>query len=403
MKSSSSNGIFSWFTTLFKVWRREYRMVFSDVGVMLFFFFLTLMYPVIYTVIYNPETVTDIPIVVVDQSRTPHSREFARMIDATRAAEIYDYAPTLTDARRIQNEHKAYGILVIPSDFDKKLGRGEQATATFYAEMSLLLRYRAFVATLTDVTLAMGAKIQQEDIASLGLPGQSVSGSPIKSEAVMLGDPTQGFASFIIPGILVLILQQSMLLGVTMLAAGSSERRRRNGGLDPLAVPAGPVTTILGKTFCYLSLYLPICIYVLDFVPLIFHLPHMGHLSDYMLFIVPMLVATSFLGIALSSIVTERESSLLVIVFTSVVFLFLSGLTWPRYAMNSFWSLLSDCIPATWGVEGFVRINSNGSTLAQEGHCYMMLWILAAVYFICAYLVTRYLYPSRLRPAAARA
>lgn len=402
MKSSSSNGISSWFTTLFKVWRREYSMVFSDIGVMLFFFFLTLMYPVIYTLIYNPETVTDIPIVVVDQSRSEHSRELTRMIDATSSIEVYDYVPTLDEARRIQNEHKAYGILVIPSDFGKKIGRGEQATATFYAEMSLLLRYRAFVSSLTDVQLAMGAKITQEDIATIGLPGQSVSGTPISSEAVMLGDPTQGFASFIIPGIVVLILQQSMLLGVTMLAGGSSERRRRNGGIDPKAVPAGPMATIFGKTLCYVSLYLPICIYVLDIVPTIFHLPHMGQLSDYMLFILPLLFATSFLGLAISVFVTERESSMLVIVFTSVVFLFLSGLTWPRYAMNGFWTLVGDCIPATWGIEGFIRINSNGSTLAQETHPYTMLWLLAAIYLLCAYLACRYLYPSRRRALLPR-
>ena len=57
----------------------------------------------------------------------------------------------------------------------------------------------------------------------------------INSDARMLGDPTQGFASFVIPGILVLILQQSMVLGVVMLGATSAERRRRNGGTRPAA------------------------------------------------------------------------------------------------------------------------------------------------------------------------
>lgn len=391
----STNGILTWFTTFFRVWRREFRMVFTDVGVMLFFFFLTLMYPVIYTLIYNPETVRDIPIVVVDKSRTSSSRELARMIDATEQIKVYDYAPSLNDARKIQNEHDAFGILEIPEDYDKRLGRGDQAVTTFYSDMGLLLRYRAFVSALTEVQLALGTSIMQEDIARIGLPAQSVSGAPVKSEAVMLGDPTQGFASFIIPGILVLIIQQSLILGVTMLAAGSSERRRRNGGIDPLAIPAGPATTVLGKMLCYLCIYIPVCIYVLHIVPTMFSLPHIGHLSDYLLFMIPMLFASGFLAITISVFVTERESSLLVVVFTSVVFLFLSGLTWPRYAMNGFWQLLGDCIPATWGVEGFVRMNSNGSLLAEETHPYLMLWVLAGVYFITACLMTRYLYPTR--------
>ena len=164
-----------------------------------------------------------------------------------------------------------------------------------------------------------------------------------------------------------------------------------------MAVDAGPAATILGKVLCYICIYLPVCIYVLHIVPVMFSLPHIGHLGDYLMFIIPMLLAASFLAITISIFVTERESSMLVVVFTSVVFLFLSGLTWPRYAMNGFWQLLGDCIPATWGVEGFIRMNSNGSLLAQESHPYMMLWLLAAVYFITAYLTTRYLYPERRR------
>ena len=390
-------GISDWFTTLFMVWRREFRLVFTDAGVMLFFFFLTLVYPVIYTVIYNPETLKDIPIVVVDQSRTPESRRLARMVDATEGMEVYDYAPSLNEAREIQNNHEAFGILLIPDDYAKKLGRGEQAVVTFYSDMGLLLRYRTFVSNLTSVQLAAGAEIQQADIADLGLVGQKFGGAPVESEAIMLGDPTQGFASFIIPGILVLIIQQSLVLGVSMLAAGSSERRRRNGGMDPLAIPADPLTSVLGKTLCYVTLYAPVCIYVLDLVPAMFSLPHIGDLSDYLMFILPMLFAVSFMAITISVFVTERESSLLVVVFTSVVFLFLSGLTWPRYAMNGFWPLLGGCIPATWGVEGFIVMNSNGATLAEESHPYAMLWLLAGIYFITAVVMTRYLYPTRQR------
>ena len=391
------NGIATWFVTLYRVWRREFHLVFSDMGVILFFFFLTLMYPVVYTLIYNPETVKNIPIVVVDHSMSAESRELTRMADATDAIKVYEYAPDLAAARRIQNEHEAFGILEIPADYAKNLGRGEQSVVTFYSDMSLLLRYRTFVSALTDIQLALGTKIQQAEINKIGLPAQSVGGAPISSEAIMLGDPTQGFASFIIPGILVLILQQSMILGVSMLSAGSSERRRRNGGIDPLAIPAGPVTTIIGRVMCYLCIYLPVCIYVLDLVPMIFDLPHIGQLSDYLMFILPMLIASALLAITISVFVTERESSMLVVVFTSVVFLVISGLTWPRYAMNSFWQLVGDCIPATWGIEGFIRMNSNGSVLAQESHPYAMLWVLAGIYFVTAVVVTRFLYLSRNR------
>ncbi len=63
-----------WLKSLFMVWRCETRLVFSDMGVLLFFFALPLAYPIVYTLIYNPEIVEESPVVVVDRSRTAESR-----------------------------------------------------------------------------------------------------------------------------------------------------------------------------------------------------------------------------------------------------------------------------------------------------------------------------------------
>lgn len=381
------------------VTRREFRLVFHDAGVMLFFFALPLFYPIVYTLIYNPETVKEMPVAVVDQSRSADSRKLTRMVDATDAIDVYAQAATVDEARRLMNSHEVYGILYIPDDYARAIGRGEQANPIFYSEMSLLLRYRAFVSALTDVQLALGTEIRTATADRLGTAAEMVSAPQVAQDAIMIGDPTQGFASFIIPGIVILILQQSMLLGVTMLAAGGSERRRRNGFYDPLAVPAPPSATIFGKMLCYVAIYIPLTLYCTHLVPEMFSLPHVGSCWHYLLYLTPMLIASAFLGIALSAIVTERESSLLVIVFTSVFFLFLSGLTWPRYAMQPFWRLVGDCVPAIWGMEGFIRLNANGSTLAEESHPFIMMWVLAAVYMILAYILTRYI--SRPRRLAA--
>lgn len=388
----------SWWRSLLAVWRKEYGFVFHDVGVIIFFFGLPLLYPLVYTLIYNPETVKEMKIAVVDQCRTARSRELTRMVDATDAISVFAQLPTVDEARVMENNHEIYGILYIPSDYDKKIGRGEQANVVFYSDMSLLLRYRAFVSALTDVQLALGADIRTESMDRMGSLASMISTPQISQDSIIIGDPTQGFASFIIPGIIILILQQSMLLGVTMLGAGSSERRRRNGYYDPLSVPAPPTATIIGKSLCYITIYLPLVLYVIHLVPEMFSLPHVGDVWSEVLFLMPMLISTSFLGLALSVFVTERESSMLVIVFTSVFLLFLSGLTWPRYAMSGFWKLCGDAIPCVWALEGFVRLNSNGASLAGESHCYAMMWLLAAIYFLAAMFLTRYLDKStRLR------
>ena len=386
---SLTNSIARWFRGLFEVWRREFRLVFTDAGVLLFFFALPTLYPVVYTLIYNPEVVKDMDVVVVDHSSTASSRAFTRMAGQTEAINIIGHAANMQEARRAMNEHKCFAILEIPEDFSRRIGNGEQAVVEFYCDMSLLLRFRQFTVALTDIQLATGAQIAQRKLEDAGLPGQTIApmASPIATESVFLGDPTQGFASFVMPGILVLILQQSLILGITMIAGGHAERRRRNHGYDPLWVIAPPSAIALGKTLCYILLYLPTLLYTLHIVPWMFKLPHYGDIWEAVLLMLPMLVATSMLGQVLSVFVSEREASLLVVVFSSVVFLFLSGLTWPRYAMNPLWTLIGDAVPATWGLEGFVRINSDNASLAEQGHPLKMLWVLSAIYFVGAVAV----------------
>lgn len=187
-----------------------------------------------------------------------------------------------------------------------------------------------------------------------------------------------------------LILQQSAVLGVMMLAGGSRERRRINGGIDPQEIEGPLSASILGRALAVFTIYMPLTVYILHYIPVMFSLPHIGATADYLLFMAPMLLASIFLGQVLSVMISERESCFPVFVFTSVLFLFLSGLTWPRTAMNPLWSIISGFIPATWGVEGFVGINANGATLADMSTQYGMLWVLTASYFIIACFTERW-------------
>lgn len=378
----------NWFAALGRVFRRELRHIIKDPGVLLFFIALPLAYPVVYTLIYNPEVIRKLPVAVVDESMTVASRDFIRKASASPSIEIYARCPNMADAKELMAEGKVFGIMQIPGDYAKKLGNGEQAHVEFYAEMSLLLRYRTFVAALTDLQIEMISSITGEKLQMAGL--QSLAGdasAPIKSESNFLGDTEQGFASFVIPGIVILILQQSMILGITLLGGTSRERRRRNGGIDPEEVQGVPVSaSVWGKALCYTVFYFPMTIYILRFIPEMFNLPHYGNPADYYLFIFPLLLASAFLGLTLNYFMKQRESAFIIIVFTSVIFLFLSGLTWPRYAMSPLWTWLGNCVPGVWGVEGFIRINSNAAALSEVGRDYIALWILAAVYMLTACL-----------------
>ena len=81
------------------VFANEWRVILADKGVLTFFIALPLAYPVIYTLIYNPEVTENLPVAIIDHSRTAESRELAREINASPDIEVFDYATSVDEAK----------------------------------------------------------------------------------------------------------------------------------------------------------------------------------------------------------------------------------------------------------------------------------------------------------------
>ena len=385
--------LFLWFIRVLRVCGRELLLVFRDEGVVIFFLLLNAVYPVLYALIYNPEVVRDERVVVVDDNRTQLSRDFIRRMDATQEVAIVGYAANMQEAREAMCLKECYGILYVPRDFGQSIGRSEQAHVSLYCDMSVMMRYKAMFTALTNVTQAMGS----ERLAAKVEPVLNMSGSIIESRQVPVGNRAMGIASAVLLFILPLVLQQSMILGIAMLHGGSIERRRRNGGRDPLAIEAGPAATIIGKTMCHQIIYVLPVIYVLYYVPLMFGFPQYGNFFHVVCLAVPFIIAVSLMGQTLQAFVNERESVFLLFVFSSVVFVFLTGASWPRYLMSRLWRVVGDCVPGVWMANGFVRMQADSALLSQVSHEYWMLWLQVPVFFLLAYLVERFVNRRRYR------
>ena len=375
----------------------ELKDIFHDQGVILFFLFLPLVYPVIYSLIYGPELVRDEDVVVVDNDRTPLSRELVRDFNASEGADVIGYAAEMGEARHAMNSHECYAILEIPEGFARNIGRGESSQAILYCEMSLLLRYRALLFSATDLGLDMSARIQARDIKELGASSLMPKSDPMPIEGVSVGNLQGGFDSFIMPGVLMLILQQCIVLAVGMMGGRRFEEARR--GINPVNAVGGTVfVTMLGRMVAYISILALPLLWLVHFVPLVFRFPMAGDMLDIFTFLVPMVLACVSLGFVVQAFTREREAIMIIWVATSFLFLFLSGLTWPRYAMPEFWKFLSDLLPATWGVNGFILMNANGATLADVAPFYENLWWQAGGYFLLAWVIHRFW----LRPELSR-
>ncbi len=376
------------FGDMIRVCHNEFRLIFADMGVVLFFFILPLFYPLVYSSIYDPELVREVPVVIIDNSHTPLSREWMRSLAATQEVSFAGYAIDLPDAKRAMAEKQAFGIVELPADLSERVGRGEQANINIYCDMGLLLRYKSILVAVTNASSAMAAK-EQARAANITATYVPLGAMPVQSQFFPLGNPMMGIASALLPGILMIVVQQSMILGICMLGAGARGRRRRNAGRDPEAVPAGIIPTMAGKLLCYSIIYIPVIFYVAVVVIRFFEFPHNGSMLDIFLMTLPYLASSAFFGMTLQAFVTEREDVFPLIVWTSVLFLFLSGISWPRYGMPALLKFVGDLVPSTWAVNAFVRMTGNAASLSDVSFELTMMWVLAGVYFLMAYAYRR--------------
>ena len=302
----------------FYIWKDELRNVFKDAGVMIFFFLVPFVYPLLYSFIYNNEVVHEAKMVVVDQSDSYLSREFTRRVNATPDVEVVGVCPDMAEAKKMLDEKKAYGILLFPPDYSKDLHEGRQTTVSLYCDMSALLFYKAFLLATTEVSLDMGKELRMHNNPSSTDKMDQITVDPIPYESVALFNSQNGFASFLVPAILILVLQQTLILGIGMLGGTAREKNRFHSLVPICRHFNGTLRIVFGKSLTYLLLYVVVCIWVLAIVPKLFSLPQVGEPLTILLFLLPYLFACIFMSMTLSGFMTSRESPMLVFVFTSV-------------------------------------------------------------------------------------
>lgn len=367
----------------------ELRMVFKDQGVLIFFIIVPLAYPLLYAYIYNNETVREVPACVVDENRSHMSRDFVRRVDATPDVKVVAWCANMQEAQDMVKRREVYGIIRVPESFADDLARMRQTSIRIYVDMSGMLYYKALLLSCTNVSLELGAKLKVMRSPGTTDEVDAVTQHPIEYRQVDIYNPQAGFASFLIPAFLILLLQQTLVLGVG-LSAGTARERNSYAELLPINRHYnGLVRIVLGKGGVYLLVYLWNAFYCLFVVPRMFSLPQIGAPLDVWLIALPFLIAVISFAMTCSVLIRQRETAFMIIVFCSVPLLFLSGVSWPGWAMPKFWEVVSWAFPSTFGVNAFVKVNTMGARLVDVSHEVVCLWIQAAFYFGTTLLVYR--------------
>lgn len=386
----------------------EWRSISTNAAILLVLMGGIFAYGLLYNLMYAPNLVRKTPVAIVDNSHSALSREYIRLLNATPQASVYALTPNYLEAKEWLKQSKVDGILYLPADFDARVGRGEQSVFTVYASTDAFLNFKNLQEASSRVMLAVNDAHRAE--GAVFLPPQGLlavaSSAPVNVSGTALYNYTEGYGSYLIPAVMIIIIFQTLLMVIGMVTGEEAERKRLPtttpyGYLPPLNSPVsrGRTTSrkeensdssawrqalynISGRTFVYVMLYFVFALFLLGLLPHFFSIPNIGNGRDIITMMIPFLLGTSFFGLAASRYFTDSEAPLLMIAFFSVGYIFLSGVSYPLELMPWYWQAAHYVVPAAPAVLAFVKLNSMGGTLADIRPEMITLWIQVIVYFL---------------------
>lgn len=372
---------------LYDIWTAlsaEVRHVFSDSTVLLIFFIAPLLYPLIFCYMYKTENVENLPVAVVDEAVCSESKRFIHKLDATPEINVEYKCCNMHEAQELLKNNEIHAIFYFPKDFSQRLASMQTAHIGVFADMSSFYYYKAALLGSNAVLIDEMHTIELQRYAMAGLTGEAakIQLQPISDEEITAFNPTGGYGSFFLPALFVLVVHQTLFLGICLLCGDARENKRSLKNIPARLRTRSIHRVAIGRALCYLLIYTPIIIMTMWFIPRWFQLPQLGNLYTILIFMLPFLLAVIFFGMTMGNLfVRQKLSPMLCFAFFSLVLFFLTGMVWPQCSIPKFWLWFSYLFPSTPGVQGFIKVSSMGASLADVRSEYLALWIQAAAYF----------------------
>lgn len=380
--------------SLSNVIRHEWKAIATNPAILLVLAGGIFLYGLLYNYMYAPNLVRKAPVAVVDLSHSALSREYVRWLDAAPQTSVYAQTPNILEARKWMKKGEVTGILYIPSDFETHVARGETSVFTLYAATDAFLNFKGLQEASSRVMLAVNDAHRRA--GTVFLPPQGLlavaSSTPVSVSGTALYNYTEGYGSYLIPAVMIVIIFQTMLMVIAMLTGEEAEQRRKGIHSMRARFLKDMLCIVSGRTFVYVMLYVVFSMFLLGLLPHIFSIPNIGSGWDIVTMMIPFLLATSFFALAVSRWFTDSEAPLLMIAFFSVGYIFLSGVSYPLELMPWYWQAAHYVFPVAPAVLAFVKLNSMGGSLADIWPQMLTLWIQVIIYGAWAVYTTRRVY-----------
>jgi len=283
--------------------------------------------------------VRNVPLAVLDQSKSQQSRAF---VDAFRATDYFTLAYEAASERELAlliDSGRAKTGLIIPPDYADKTARGQSVSVAFIIDGSDPTVAGSALSAATLLGQAQSVKLQVQRIA------RQASGTlapMVDMRSQVWYNPDMISAHFMIPGMIGMILQTM----TTLLTAVAIVRERERGTIEQLIVtPIRPWELIVGKLAPYVVIAFGDALEVLVIGTLWFHVPVRGNIGLLLGLAALFVMTTLSIGLLISTIARTQQEAMLTTFMTLLPTIFLGGFFFPIAAMPQVLQWISAIIP----------------------------------------------------------
>lgn len=280
-----------------------------------------------------------LPTALIASDYSQFTRTF---IDALKNTDYFDFVQTLTNEKqgdKLLASGKVKFVLNIPSDFSRKLVKGEKP--------QVLLEADATDPTSTRNAVAAANFLQQTVFNDTGVGALNYLKTPNPPFTVNMHlryNPSGITQYNIVPGLMGIILTMTLVL-VTAMAI---TRERERGTMENLlTMPASPLEVIVGKTLPYIMIgYIQVTL-VLFMAYQLFDVPIKGSLLLLLAVSLPFIFSNLFMGIAFSTLAETQLQASQFSMFFFLPSILLSGFAFPFQGMPKWAQFIGNILPLT--------------------------------------------------------
>ncbi len=372
------------FSTVFK---GEAKLIFTDIALMLTIIGGVILYSFLYPQPYVKQSVSKLNVSVVDLDRSDISRDIIYKLNSTPQIDITRVDNSLMDAKNALVLGKIKGIVVIPNHFKRDLALNKSPTIAVGGDASYFLIYGAILEGSMKSILTQSATIKITNLLKNEVPLSQAKEvyTPYSLNIINLFNPENSYTQYVVPAVFILILQQTLLIGLGILGGGINERVAKNE--DGYFTTAPIWMMIFSRVIIFGTIFFIHMLFYFGFSFEFYEVTHLASMSNLITFGIPFLLASIFLGILMGSLITSREIATPIVLFSSLPLVFSAGFVWPLESVPEIIKQLSMLFPAIPAIEGFLRLNQMGASFDMVIELYEVLWIQVVVYATLSYLV----------------